>query len=205
MEYKLVMTSLDETIKTLLVPLGKKECVEKGATIILEGSHDDDAFYIVRGKVKVVHINRDGYMTHLATFVTGEIFGYFASLTKGMRTATVLAEEDTELLRISGSITRSAIETHAGLKDQLMISMANEFINTKERLIENNFVPADERIISLLKENREPDGRILTPRGWKTKQAEVLGIARENFSRHLSDLQRQGIVQIHKDHIVLLK
>lgn len=197
------MTS-QEIIKKLLIPLGRPEYVDKGSMIILEGSLDDDAFYIVSGKVKVVHINREGYMTHLAVFNEGDIFGYYSSLTKSPRTATVLAEENTQLLRISGEATRKAIETYPGLKDQMMLSMVNEFINTKEKLIENTSVSSDDRIVSMLDESKDLKGRIETPRGWKTRQAEALGMSRENFSRQLSDLQKRGIVEIYKDYIIIL-
>jgi len=198
------MTFLPDNIKDLLLPLGRSEKVGKGAVIILEGAPDDDVFYITKGRVRVVHINSDGGTTHLATFATQEIFGYFSFLTKSARTATVIADDDCDLVRVSGREFHKAFETHAELKNQLVAAMANEFLDTKDRLIGNKTMPAEKRIISLLKESIQSDGRVMTPRGWKTKQAEVLGLARENFSRHLSDMQKQGILEIHNDYIVFL-
>ncbi len=195
---------LNENIKALLLSLGKHERVEKGTTLIHEGSFDDDAFYIESGEVKIVRISREGHLTHLATMGSGEIFGHFACLTKNPRSANVLAEEDTELLRISGKDILKALDENSELKNQLMLGMTQDLIQTQNELIDKKSIPTSKRIISMLKENREDDGRILTPRGWKTKQAEVLGIARENFSRYLSDLQKQGVIEVRSGFIDFL-
>ncbi len=195
---------LNENVKALLLPLGKRERVEKGATLIDEGSFDNDAFCIESGQVKVVRIDREGHVTHLATLKSGDIFGHFACLTKNPRSATVLAEENTELLRISGKSILKALDDNQELKNELMLGMTQDLLQTQNKLIDKKNTPTDERILSMLRESREADGRILTPRGWKTKQAEVLDIARENFSRHLSDLQKQGVIEVNSGFIVLV-
>ena len=198
------MLTSSNIIKEYLVPLGKQEHAEKGQTIILEGSQDDDLFYILKGKAKAVNINSEGHITHLATFSEGDIIGYFAFLTNSQRTATVITEESSVLVRISSNKTQKAIEKYPELKDKLMISMANEFINTKEKLIASKSMPAYERVFSILKENAKEDGSVLTPRGWKTKQAEILGMSREHFSRHLSSLQKRNIIKIDSDYIFII-
>jgi CRP-like cAMP-binding protein len=70
---------------------------KSGEVIIHEGTKGDEIFYLERGKVSVF-MNVNGRREKLHSMDKNQFFGELAVLGDGIRTATVIAEEDTSLL-----------------------------------------------------------------------------------------------------------
>jgi putative ABC transport system ATP-binding protein len=96
-----------------------RERATAGSSIIRQ---DDpgDRFYIIRsGSVDVVR-DQAGARTHVATLGESDFFGEAALLSGGARNASVVAREDTDLYVLGKDDFRGAIDTSAGLREQLL-------------------------------------------------------------------------------------
>jgi len=71
----------------------------KGKAIVAEGEIDDTFYIILSGSAKVTKSNKD-----IATISAGECFGEMAYIAGQARTATVLAETDCILVKISAAL-----------------------------------------------------------------------------------------------------
>ncbi len=70
---------------------------KSGEIITHEGEKGDEIFYLERGKASVM-VTVNGHAEKIRSMGTNQFFGEMAVLGDGIRTATVIAEEDTSLL-----------------------------------------------------------------------------------------------------------
>ena len=85
-----------------------------GEPIVRRGQEGNSMFVIARGKVKVV-IPEDGGHKTINTLTANDFFGEMSLLTGQPRTATVIAEEETEVIQIKKASMRSLFEANPNL------------------------------------------------------------------------------------------
>ena len=76
-----------------------------GTTVVRYGEQSDDAFFVLEGRV-VAGREEDGAYRALEVLNRGDFFGEIAALTGSPRTADVVAEQPTTLLRVPSSTIR---------------------------------------------------------------------------------------------------
>jgi hypothetical protein len=79
-----------------------------GDVIIREGDAGDSLFIVGSGKVRIVRL-ADGNEIPVAELRRGALFGELAVLEGRTRTATVIADEDAELLRLDRSLMKQLL------------------------------------------------------------------------------------------------
>jgi len=80
--------------------VSKSKLYEKHDTIVREKAKGDGVYIIKRGKVRVVKVDSFGDEHVLAYLGHGEYFGEISLVDQAPRSASVIAEEDTECLVI---------------------------------------------------------------------------------------------------------
>ena len=85
-----------------------------GEPIVRRGQEGNSMFVIARGKVRVV-IPEDGGHKTINTLTANDFFGEMSLLTGQPRTATVIAEEETEVIQIKKASMRSLFEANPNL------------------------------------------------------------------------------------------
>ena len=92
--------------------------------VVFREDDEGDTCYIVRsGQARAVRVHGDGRSLTLAHFRPGDIFGELAMFEGELRSATVDALEDTELLAILAADMRRLIEQHPGLAVKLLVGL----------------------------------------------------------------------------------
>jgi len=128
----------------MFVPLGDDE-LEKlargsstrvyapGEPIVRRGQEGNSMFVITRGKVKVV-IPEDGGHKTINTLTANDFFGEMSLLTGQPRTATVIAEEETEVIQIKKPSMRSLFEANPTLMQAIcdIIEERRELLVTQD-------------------------------------------------------------------------
>jgi CRP-like cAMP-binding protein len=77
-----------------------------GAAITKVGDTGDSAYFILSGRVAVGVATEEGEYRSLASIGTGDVIGEIAALTGSVRTADVVAEEETDLMEVPADTLR---------------------------------------------------------------------------------------------------
>ncbi len=97
------------------------ECIDmkKGEYLIRRGEAADDVFVVLSGRVRVQIELPDGRALRLRTMTPGAIVGDIAFYTGQRRTADVVLDEDSTVMRLSAADLRKIEETNGALAAQI--------------------------------------------------------------------------------------
>lgn len=98
-----------------------------GEVIVKQGTGGEGFFIICSGKAEAIHERIDGEKTVVNVFNSTDFFGELALLSEGMRTATVVAVEDTECLALTRWEFRSVLVEDSEMGIVILEEMANRF------------------------------------------------------------------------------
>ncbi|MDK1029343.1 MAG: cyclic nucleotide-binding domain-containing protein [Anaerolineae bacterium] len=94
--------------------------------MILEQDTVGDSFYLIySGKVRVVHRKKDGHEQVLATLVSGDYMGELELFSGELRSASVVADGPTLLLRFDKEDFDEILKRYPSIKPNLEISIAS--------------------------------------------------------------------------------
>lgn len=98
-----------------------------------EGRVGDMFYVIVRGTVKVLRSGRQ-----ISTLSAGDCFGEMGYLSRGRRSATIVAREDVTLLRVgSAHIERASVHCQLRFTQVFLRTPIERLERTSERLAES--------------------------------------------------------------------
>jgi CRP/FNR family transcriptional regulator len=171
-----------------------------------------DACYIVRsGACRVTRQHRDGRAITLANLGPGAIFGELAMFDDGVRSASVEAAEDTELLALPAIDVRALLRRHPEVAEKLVVALTRRLREANERISSQSFQTVPSRVagvlLQLLAEDEvasDPGGDV-TIRLRQADLAQLAGTSRESVSRFLATLERAGVVRVGRARVTVIE
>lgn len=180
-------------------------------TRVFHQDDQSDACYIVRsGEVSVMREHTDGRSITLASLGPGDIFGELAMLDGEVRSASVEARQDTELIALPASDIRRLIHESAPLGSKLVVALTRRLREANERLARQSFQTVPSRVAGVLEQliagQEVPPGRDgITVRMRQSDLAKHAGTSRESVSRFLATLERSGVVRVGRGRVTVLE
>ncbi|HVC06786.1 MAG TPA: Crp/Fnr family transcriptional regulator [Solirubrobacterales bacterium] len=180
-----------------------------GSRVFHEGDHSD-ACYIVRdGSFRVTREHPDGRAITLATLAPGDIFGELAMLDGEVRSASVEALTDGELLALPAGDVRALLARHPEITVKLVGALVRRLRAANERISRQSFQTVPSRVAGVLSQlvaeeaprNSEEGG--VTIRMNQADLAQLAGTSRESVSRFLADLERAGVVRSGRGRVTV--
>ena len=180
------------------------------ATRVFHEGDRSDACYIVRsGSFRVTREHSDGRAITLATLGVGDIFGELAMLDGEVRSASVEALSDGELLALPAGEVRSLLAGHPEITVKLVAALVRRLRAANERISRQSFQTVPSRVAGVLsqlvaEEGPTAEGGEITIRMNQSDLAQLAGTSRESVSRFLADLERAGIVRPGRGRVTVL-
>jgi CRP-like cAMP-binding protein len=108
---------------TLLLTFSELVAAEKGDLIIKKGDLSNSMFLVLSGQVRA-RLRVGGHDTSLGTMEPGELFGEVAMLSQTARSADVVAEAPTRLLRLTSERFQEMMSDHSRLAARMLYNMS---------------------------------------------------------------------------------
>lgn len=182
----------------------------KGARVFHEGDESDACYVIRSGEVRVTREHSDGRAIALATLGPGELVGELAMLDGGVRSASLEALSDIELLAVSAADMRGLLERNASITAKLVVALTKRLRETNERISRQSFQTVPSRVAGVLSQLVEEEGGEtgrdgVTIRMNQADLAQLAGTSRESVSRFLAVLERAGVVRVGRGRVTVLE
>ena len=174
----------------------------KGKTIIHQDDEGDAMYFIISGRLKVVSTIEDGKEALLDFLHDGDYFGELSLFDQESRSASVIAVEDSVLIRISRAELLGFLERHPEANLILLRSLAKRIRGITTNLSSLAQLDVYGRIARvLLQEAVDEHGELVTPRMTQQDIGEMVGASREMVSKILKDLRIGGYISIQDKRI----
>ncbi|MCC7105707.1 MAG: cyclic nucleotide-binding domain-containing protein [Chloroflexi bacterium] len=122
------LLALSQRVTHRVAPAGKE--------LFQEGSHGEEIFIILRGKVKIVKQDASGQQRTVATLEDGSHFGEMALVDPGPRSAGAVAATDLEYLALRRPDFLNVIESFPSVALQLLRTYNHRLAQTTAQLVE---------------------------------------------------------------------
>jgi CRP/FNR family cyclic AMP-dependent transcriptional regulator len=176
-----------------------------------EGDHSDACYIVRSGSFRVTREHSDGRAITLATLRPGDIFGELAMLDGEVRSASVEALLDGDLLAQPAGEVRALLSRHPEITVKLVAALVRRLRTANERISRQSFQTVPSRVAGVLSQlvaEESPSGvehaGEVTIRMNQADLAQLAGTSRESVSRFLADLDRAGIVKPGRGRVTVL-
>jgi len=176
--------------------------------VIRRDGTDRDVYFVIAGMVRVAAAAGRGRRMIFRDVAAGEVFGEHSAIDGRARFADVLALRESLLASMSPEVFRAILANHASVRERLMRRLTGSVRELADRLLELGAQPVQRRIwVELLRFAREAgidaNAARIQPAPTHSDIASRVGTSREQVTRELSQLVRQGLLDRTRGTLVL--
>lgn len=204
-----LFADLDDADLDSLIAVATRRKFSKDSVIFFEHDPGDSLFMILSGRVKVTILSDDGREIILSVLGDKDFFGEMSLLDNEPRSATAIAMEDTEVVILHQKEFLSIVERRPRILVLLLAVLSSRLMKANHQIGSLALLDVYGRVASVLldmaKESgvRLKDGRVCFRRPTHQEIANMIGATRETVSRMISDLHRQGYIEISGKNVII--
>lgn len=200
----------ESEIQSLLHCLGAAEkTYEKGEVIFPEGEPTRFLGVVLSGRVMVEHSDIWGNRAILGSAAPGAVFGEAYACIPGepLQVSVCAVEKTTVLLLNVGKVLTtctSACAFHTKLVRNLLTVCAVKSLQLSRRILHTSSKSIRGRLLSYFSQCAKRTGSYSFQIPYNRQQlADYLGVDRSAMCNELSKMQRDGLIQYEKNHVIL--
>lgn len=203
-------SGLSDSDLTMVAGVMCEKTYGKGALIFFEGEPGEALFVIKRGRVKISKSTADGREQILHILKDGDIFAEVVLFDQGSYPATAEAVEDTTTWLLRNKDMEQLLHSHPLLAIKLLRVMSKRLRQSQLLIRDLALHDTYGRLAGLLirfmrrEGKKTDDGTILDLELTRQEIASMIGTSRETVARILSRFQKDGILILDKQRIVII-
>lgn len=173
---------------------------DKGDSIVEEGSSDQDLYFLLEGRAKVINLSPSGREVGLTFLESGDYFGEFSVIDQKPRSASVECIEPITVAILPYNAAYELLTCHQQIVRQLLVDHIAIIRQQDKRLMELTDVDTPRRIYKLLLKLIHVHPRfqcepVIHPLPTHHDIAIMTSASRESVSRVLSQLQQDEVTE----------
>jgi CRP/FNR family transcriptional regulator/CRP/FNR family cyclic AMP-dependent transcriptional regulator len=186
--------------RTALARAATLRTYRRGETIVQQGQPGDAFYVIVRGRVAVAIVAPDGREVVLNTLGEGEHFGEMALLDDAPRSASVIAQEKSDLAILSRAVFLDLLKTNFVLTRALLTAFsarlrrANATIEGLASLDVKSRLARYFRELAATRGRKAGGGWSVVVRPSQREIADTIGSSRETVSRTMTQMAAEQLI-----------
>lgn len=200
-----MFSGLHESALEPIVRVAMMRKAPRGSTVVMAGDRTDFVYLVLSGGLKVQVCDEDGREVILTLLGPGELFGEMGVLDDNPRSATVVANQSSELIVISKADFKRVMQENFDVCLYIMRNLVHR-LRIADRKIETlALMDVYGRVARLLLDMAEHVNGENVVRRKISKQdiAKMIGASREMVSRVMKDLHNQGLIEEGEGRIIL--
>jgi len=181
---------------------------KRNQVVIHRDGTDRDVYFVIAGQVRVTALAGRGRRIIFRDLAAGELFGEHSAIDGRARFADVLALRESLLASMSPEAFRAIFANHASVRERLLRRLTGSVRELTDRLLELGAQPVQRRTwVELLRLARlagvEDNCARIEPAPTHKDIASRVGTSREQITRELSHLVREGLLERSGRSLVL--
>src|SRR5687767_11898495 len=173
---------------------------KRNQVVIRRDGTDRDVYFVIAGAVRVGAAAGRGRRIIFRDVPAGDVFGEHSAIDGRARFADVIGQRESLLASMSPEVFRAILANHASVRERLLRRLTGSVRELTGRLLEFGAQPVQSRIwVELLRLARaagvEANRARIDPAPTHNDIASRVGTSREQVTRELSRLQRQGLLE----------
>ncbi|PWT70684.1 MAG: Crp/Fnr family transcriptional regulator [Bacteroidetes bacterium] len=181
----------------------------KGEIIFREKSFASGIFYLLKGMVKKFKLDKEGHEQIIYVAKRGELIGYHAVLSGDRYPDSAAALEESKIAFIPREDFLAAVQNSSVLSKRLLKTLSHEFtvfVNSISMFAQRSVRERLALQLILLREKSKVDfhpGMSVEINWSREDLASLVGTARENLVRILTEFKEEGILEIKGRKIIV--
>lgn len=194
----------------MIAALTVEKVYRKNALIFLEDDPGEGLFIIQQGRVKISKNSADGREQILHILKDGDVFAEVVLFDQGVYPATAEAVEDTRVWLLRNEDMERLLQKQPKLAVKLLRLMSRRLRQSQLLIRDLALHDTCGRLAGLLlrlarREGEKAGGRIILDLDLTRQElASMIGTSRETVARILSRFQKEGVLVLEKQKIVIL-
>lgn len=208
-ERQSILAELPAADLDLLMRRRTEHDYKKGEVIFREGAFAAGIYHLVSGRAKKYKADLDGGEQIIYVANTGELLGYHAVLAGENYPDSAAVLEDSRIAQIPREDFLLAVDRSDVLSRRLLKTLSHEFFVLANSLTVASRRPVRERLalqLIVVREKYRPDVETGMPVEIDLSRedlASLVGTARENVVRMLTEFKEEGILETHGRKIIV--
>ena len=197
-----VFSALDSAAKRAISTMCQWQNIKQNKQIIGHLDESDEVYFLVQGTVRAITYSVEGKEVSFRDIGPGEIFGEYAAIDGGARSANIFALTDIFVGSLSGRAFREILATHPVVSLSVMQLLTQQTRDLTKRIFEFSAFAVKNRIhaeLLRLALASRPTGNTAEIKNMPThaELASRISTHREAITREFNALARSGLMEKH--------